>query len=163
MESQLKLHSIKTVLYCTVPDKLENTFRVSIDFTAFPFTKQLIIYIIKLFPHTQGYNARKVILEVYASIVLQCTVSAGNVNTRRMSKPAMGSIFHIKNQWNILVIGNYYANYQNYQNLMFLYSTDTKRTLNTDASIIVCKIRPARTGFNMYTEHTQLQLTFLAL
>ena len=27
----------------------------------------------------------------------------GNVNTRRMSKPDMGSIFHIKNQWNILV------------------------------------------------------------
>ena len=53
-----------TVLYCTVPDKLENTFRVSIDFTAFPFTKQLIIYIINLFPHTQGYNARKVISEV---------------------------------------------------------------------------------------------------
>ena len=87
MESKLKLHSFKTVLYlyftvlyctvlyCTVPDKLENTFRVSIDFTAFPFTKQLIIYIIKLFPHTQGYNARKVISEVYASIVLQCTVS----------------------------------------------------------------------------------------
>ena len=34
-----------------------------------------------------------------------------------MSKPDMGSIFHIKNQWNILVIGNYNINYQNYQNL----------------------------------------------
>ena len=28
--------------------------------------------------------------------VLQCTVSGRNVNTRRMSKPDMGSIFHIK-------------------------------------------------------------------
>ena len=37
----------------------------------------------------------------------------GNINTRRMSKPDMGSIFHITNQWNILNIGNYYVNYQN--------------------------------------------------
>ena len=34
--------------------------------------------------------------EVYASFVLQCTVLGGNVNTGRMSKPDMGSIFHIK-------------------------------------------------------------------
>ena len=48
----------------------------------------------------------------------------GNINTRRMSKPEMGSI-----RWNILVIGNYYVNYQNFQNLMLLTSSDTKRTL----------------------------------
>ena len=46
-----------------------------------------------------------------------------------MSKPEMGSIFHIKNHWNILVIWNYYVNYQNFQNLMRLTSSDTKRTL----------------------------------
>ena len=46
-----------------------------------------------------------------------------------MSKSDMGSINHIKNQWNILVIGNYYVNYQNYQNLLLLTSSDTKRTL----------------------------------
>ena len=46
-----------------------------------------------------------------------------------MSKPDMGSIIHIKNQWNILAMGNYYVNYQNYQNLMLLTSSDTKRTL----------------------------------
>ena len=47
----------------------------------------------------QGYNAKKVISEVYASFVLQCILSlGGNVNTRRMSKPDMGSIFHKKNQ-----------------------------------------------------------------
>ena len=53
----------------------------------------------------------------------------GNVNTRRMSKPDMGSIFQINSQWNILVIGNYYVNYQNYQNSMLLTSLDTKRML----------------------------------
>ena len=108
---------------------------------------------------SQGFNARKVISEVYASFVLQCTVSTGgNVNTRRMSKPDMGSIFHLNNQWNILVIGNYYVNYQNYQYLMLLTSSD-----NTDASILVYKFRPERTGFNMYAENSELKLTFLAL
>ena len=34
---------------------------------------------------------------------------------------------------------------------------------NTDASILVYKFRPERTGFNIYVEYTQLQLTFLAL
>jgi len=44
----------------------------------------------------QGYNARKFISEVYA----YCSVLTfgGNVNTRQMSKPDMGSIFHIRNQ-----------------------------------------------------------------
>ena len=42
---------------------------------------------------------------------------------------SLGPIFHIKNQWNILVIGNYYVNYQNYPNLMLLSSSVTKRTL----------------------------------
>ena len=78
--------------------------------------------------YSQGNNARKVISEVYTSFVLQCTVSCGNVNTRRMSNPDMGS-FTEKNQWNILVIGNCYVNYQNFQNLMLLTPSDTKRTL----------------------------------
>ena len=34
-----------------------------------------------------------------------------------------------KNQWNILVIGNYYVSYQNYQNLMLSTSSDSIRTL----------------------------------
>ena len=37
--------------------------------------------------------------------------------------------FHKNNQWNILVIGNYYVNFQNYQNSMLLNSSDTKGTL----------------------------------
>ena len=63
--------------------------------------------------------------------LLYCSVLSlgGNVNTRRMSKPDMGSIFQIKNQWNILVIGNFYVNYQNCQNLILLTSSNTKRTL----------------------------------
>ena len=35
--------------------------------------------------------------------------------------------------------------------------------MNTDASILVYKFRPERTGFHMYAEYTQPQLTFLAL
>ena len=63
--------------------------------------------------------------------LLYCSVLSlgGNLNTSRMSKPHMGSIFHTKNQWNILVTENFYVNYQNYQNLMLLSSSDTKRTL----------------------------------
>ena len=61
--------------------------------------------------------------------LLYCSVLGGNVNTRRMSKPDMGSFFHIKNQWNILVIGNYCVNYQIFQNSLLLTSSDTKRTL----------------------------------
>ena len=39
---------------------------------------------------------------------------------------------------------------------------DTKLILNTDASILVYKFSPERTGFNMCAEYTQLQLTFFA-
>ena len=67
---------------------------------------------------------------MYTSFVLQCTVSGGgNVNTRRILKPEIGSIFHIQNRWNILVIRNFYVNYQNFQNLMLLTYSNTKRKL----------------------------------
>ena len=63
--------------------------------------------------------------------LLYCSVLSlgGNVNTVWIAKPDMGSIFHIKKQWNILVKRNCYVNYQNYQNFMLLTSSDTKRTL----------------------------------
>ena len=63
--------------------------------------------------------------------LLHCSVLSlgGNVNTRQMSKPDMGSIFHIKNQLIILVIGYSYVKYQNFQNSMLSFSSDTKRTL----------------------------------
>ena len=74
--------------------------------------------------------------------LLYCSVlSLGdNVNTRRMPKPDMVSIFQIKNQWNILVIGNYYVNYQNYQNLMLL----TPWILNEHWCICSCLQIPPR-------------------
>ena len=34
---------------------------------------------------------------------------------------------------------------------------------DSDGSILVYKLRPERTGFNMYAEYAQLQLLFLAL
>ena len=47
----------------------------------------------------------------------------GNVNTRRMSKPDMGSIFHIKKSIKYSAgKRNYDVNYQNYQNEMLLSS-----------------------------------------
>ena len=55
------------------------------------------IHMAYIYGPTSGYNARKVISEVYASFVLQWTISLGsNVNTRRMSNPDMESIFHTK-------------------------------------------------------------------
>ena len=50
--------------------------------------------------------------------------------------------------------------YQNFENSIFLTSSITKT--NTDASFLVYKFGPERTGFNMYAENTQQQLTFLA-
>ena len=59
-----------------------------------------------------GYNARKVFSKFYNLLYCRVLSLSGNVNTRRMSTPYMGSIFHKKNQRNILVIGNYYVNFQ---------------------------------------------------
>ena len=86
--------------------------------------------------------------------LLYCSVLSlgGNVNTRRMSKPDMGSIFHIKKS----------MKYSGHRKLLCELSKLSKFT-NNDASILVYKFRPERTGFNMYTEYTQPQLTFLAL
>ena len=124
------------------------------------------VYIINIpiSKYMQGYNARKVISERCAHL-LYCNVLSlgGNKNTRRMSQSDMGSIFHIKKINEIFwSMGNYCLNYQNFQNSMLLSSSDTKRTLH-DASILVYKLHPERTGSNMYAEYTQLQLTFLAL
>ena len=95
--------------------------------------------------------------------LLYCSVLSlgGNVNTRRISKPDMGSIFHIKNQWNILVIETIMWNIKIVKIQCFKTSSDTKRTLMH--LCFVDKFHPERTGFNMYTEYTQLKLTFLTL
>ena len=87
---------------------------------------------------------------LYWSVLSQ----GGNVNTRRMSKSGMGSIFHINNQWNILVIENCYVNYQNYQNSMLLTSSDTKRTL-MDLFLFINSAQRELVSI-MYREYTKL-------
>ena len=69
-----------------------------------------------------------------------------NVNTRWMSKPDMGSIFYIKNQWNILVIGNYYVNYQNYH----IWKLYPPRILEEHWCIYSCLHTPARMNWFPY-------------
>ena len=100
---------VKSPLYSTntVSFLIQNKYWINADHFINGFETEILH--VKKDSGMQGCNARKVISEVYTSLVLQCTVSG------RMSKPDMGSIIHIKNQWNILVIGNYYVNYQNCQ------------------------------------------------
>ena len=59
--------------------------------------------------------------------LLYCNVMSlgGNVNTRRISQPDIGSIFYIKNEWNILVKRNYHE----LSKLMLFSSSDTQQTL----------------------------------
>ena len=65
----------------------------------------------------QGCNARKVISEVYAFFVLQCTVFGRKSKHKTDVTAWHGIHFHKNNLWSILVIGNYYVNFENYQNL----------------------------------------------
>ena len=76
--------------------------------------------------------------------LLYCSVLSlgGNLNTRRMSQPDMGSIFQMKNHWNILVIGNYYVNYQNFQ--------INARILNEHLCIYSCLQIPPRDVRRVY-------------
>ena len=69
------------------------------------FTKLFHFYLTK--DLMQGKLFQKCTYLFYCSVLSL----GGNVNTRRMSKPDIGSIFHIKNQWNILVIGKNYFQY----------------------------------------------------
>ena len=78
--------------------------------------------------YAQGTNARKVISEVYAYFVQQCTVFGRKCKHKTDFTTWHGTNFHKNNLWNILVIGKYYANFQNYQNSMLLTSSDTRRT-----------------------------------
>ena len=64
--------------------------------------------------------------------LLYCSVlsPSGNVNTRRMLKPDMGSIFHLKNQYTIMVIGKkLLCELSKLSKFNVLTSSDTKRTL----------------------------------
>ena len=53
-------------------------------------------------------------------------------------------------------------NYQNYQNLMLLTSSDTKRTL-MHLFLFTNSAQREDSGFHMYAEYARQQLTFLAL
>ena len=70
--------------------------------------------------------------------LLYCSLLSldGNVNTRRMAKPDMGSIFHIKKSMKLL------CELSNYQNLMLLTSSDTEQT-----SISCLQIPPKENWF----------------
>ena len=55
------------------------------------------MFVFNLHDRNQGYNTRKVTLEVYTSFDCSLLSLANNVNnTRRMSKPDMGYILHVK-------------------------------------------------------------------
>ena len=82
---------------------------------------------------------------------LNCSVlSLGcKVNTRRMSysQPDMGSIFHIKNQWNVLVIGNYFVNTMKIIKIKYFYSP---RILEELWWIYSCLQTPPRENWFQY-------------
>ena len=75
----------------------------------------------------QGYNAGKLFQR--CTHLLYCSVYLWAVMQTQAWSLDMRSIFHIKSQLNIMVIGSYYVNFQNYQNLIMLSSSDTKRTM----------------------------------
>ena len=76
----------------------------------------------------------------------------------------MGSIFHIK-------INEIFWSYEKIMRIIKIIKIKCfypplileEHERNSDASILVYKHSPERTGFHMYAENTQQQLTFLAL
>ena len=95
--------------------------------------------------------------------LLYCSVLSlgGNVNTRRISKPDKGSIFHIKKS----------MKYSGHRKLLcelsklskfnaFLTVWDTKQTL---MHLFLFTNSAQRELVSMYAEYTRPQLTFLAL
>ena len=94
---------------------------------------------------------------------LYCSILSlgGKVNTRRTHTAWHGINFHKNNLWNILALGNYYVNFQNYQNSMLLTSSDTRRTLMHLFLFTNSAWRELKR--TVYAEYTRLQLCFLAL
>ena len=104
----------------------DETWVQSIKILYFEQKNYFILWIVIFKVLMQG----KFFSEVCAFFVLQCTVF-GRKGKHKMDVTAWHGInFHKNNLWNILVIiGNYYENFQNYLNLMLLSSSDTRRTL----------------------------------
>ena len=76
-------------------------------FTPLPFiyqSKTKLVFLLDFFKVPYNSISDKVLMQgklfQRCAHLLYCSVLflGGNVNTRRMSRPAMGSIFHIKNQ-----------------------------------------------------------------
>ena len=106
---------------------------------------------------SQGTNARKDISEVYTFFVLQSTVFVRKSKHKTDVTAWHGIDFHKNNLWNILFIGKFYVNYQNYQNSMLLTFSETKRTL---IHLFLFKNYAER---ELVSICTWPQLTFLAL
>ena len=114
---------------------------------------------------TKNYNVKIVISEVYALLVLCSVLSLdGKVNTRRISQLCHSLTWiHLSHKKSM--------KYSGHRKLLCELSKLSKFNVlillgyqkNTDASILVYKYRPGRTGFNIYAENTQLKLTFLTL
>jgi len=67
-----------------------------------------------------------------------------------MSQPDMGSIFHIKKSMKYSGHRKLLCELSKFSKFNAFLLLGYKR--NTDASILVYKFRPERTGFNMYAE-----------
>ena len=102
------------------------------------------IYLYNKALRSQGTNARKVISEVYAFLELQCTV-LGRKSKHKTDVTAWHEINKIINEifWST---GNYYLNYQNYQNWMLLSSSD----LDEHWGIYSCLQIPPRENWFQY-------------
>ena len=114
----------------------------------------------------QGCNARKVISEVYASFVLQCTVFKRK-SKHKTDVTAWHGI-HLSHKKSMKYSGHRkilceYQNYQNYkndQNLMLLTSSDSKRTL---MHLFLFTNSAQRELVSMDAEYIRPRSTFLAL
>jgi len=100
---------------------------------------------VQIYYLAQGFNARKVNSEVYASFVLQCTVT-GRYGKHKTDVEAWHGI-HLSH--------NKAMKYSGHRKLLCELSKFNAFNLlgyytDTEASFLVYKFRPERTGFNMY-------------
>ena len=81
-----------------------------------------------LSPFTMTYSALPKVL-MQGNLFQRCThlLYCGNVNTRRMSKPDMGSIFYIKKSMKYSGHRKLLCEFSKLSKLMLLTSADTKR------------------------------------
>ena len=116
------------------------------------FTSSFYYSMANTHSHVTKFQSPLVISEVYAFLYCSVLSLGSRVNARRMPhKKSMQISSHRKLLCEFSKLSKFNAF------ILLGYK------MNTDASILVYKYHPERTGFNMYTENTQPQLTFLAL